>query len=322
MSRFRTTVIATVVSLIVTVGAAIPASATDNRPGYKTLMAQILTSLNAKSAPDLVTTIPRLRLVGSSGEGRIPTVCFNADPSAGIPPNAATRCSFGWTKSAHTILLFGDDKALMWVPALSAAAYDLHWKLIFIGKQQCSAWAYRTYAGTAACRSFVRKEIAFANVLHARYVIPMGNKVLWRGSKNSSVLTLRGEINATLDALRPSRSRPMLFMPIPEFNAGYTAWSPSQCLIQYPTNLGPCETVIHNFAVTSTPSLALARVARDRHIPIVQSKQFFCADIRCALFVSGPTGNYLVYRDKGHMSRYYANYMSRAVAAVLWHMLS
>jgi hypothetical protein len=298
----------------VPLSATAPASASTTlvRPDLATLEKYLAASVGI-NAPDLTRTIPPESVVTKTDYGRIPTVCFSPVASVGVPANAQGRCAFGDLTSARKILVFGDSVALQWIPALSQLGHDLHWRIVFLGKPWCSAWAYRSFAGTAGCRHYMREVVSFANRLHARYVMPMGAKELWRGSKNVSVRELRYEMAATVDALRPSLSRVLLMESIPQFNHGYTDWTPRICFQQYYNNMAVCENVIRHFAVTSTTSLAIWHFAIARRIHMIPTMPLFCSGIKCALFVTTPTGTYLVYRDATHMNRYYSNYIAGAL---------
>jgi len=288
------------------------ASATVTRPTLSQLQNLISQSVGV-NAPDLLTTIPAQSQVGYTDYGRVPSACFSRSFSVGVPANAQRRCAFGDQTSPRRILVFGDDVALEWLPALSQLGTDLHWRIIFLGKPECSAWNYRAAAGTVACRAYIHHVVEFANRLHARYVFPMGNKVAWHGNKDASVKQLRYEIGATIDAMRPSQSRVILFEAIPQFNPGYTDWTPNVCFTKYYNNMAVCENVIHNFAVTSTASLAIYHLAIVRKLHVVPAMPLFCSSTKCALFVTTPNGTYLVYRDAMHMSRYYSNFIARAL---------
>jgi len=296
------------------------ASADVSRPTLGQLQALLSKSVGV-NAPNLLTTIPSALQLGATGYGRVPSACFDRSYAVGVPRNAQIRCAFGDLASPRRILVFGDNVALEWLPALSQLGTDLHWRIILLGKPQCSAWNYRSAAGTTACRTYMHAVVRFANQLHARYVLPMGDKVAWHGSKNASVKQLRYEIGATIDALRPSMSRVLLFEAIPQFNPGYTAWTPQVCFTKYYNNMSVCENVIHNFAVTSTTSLAIFHLAIARKLHIVPTMPLFCSSTKCALFVTTPGGTYLVYRDAAHMTRYYSNYIARALEGELAPLL-
>ena len=247
----------------------------------------------------------------------VTTICFSPDLSYPVPSGAATRCAFGDLRSRQTILLFGDDNAITWLPAFSALGTDLHWRIVFLGKAACSAWSLSANAGTAKCRKFVSEEVAFATRLRARIIIPMGSKVGWRGTKNATVKQLRSEITSTLGALSPSHSRIILFQTIPQFNKGYTNWTPQVCLTGSRALLGQCESVIYHFVTDNTVQLALKGVAGTLRVPLIPTQQFFCSATQCTLFVTSPGGTYLVYRDAAHMSRYYSNWIFVALEPYL-----
>ncbi len=286
------------------------------RPTLSQLTALITNSLAKSTLPNLSTSVPPGSRIHSPVFNKIPLACFNPDKTVGVPANITTRCRFGDRYVKRRIILFGDDTAAMWLPAMSLVAAELHWKLYFIGKPGCSPWGLSANAGTAACRKFIRQEVAFINTQHVRYVMPMGTKVKWHHTHNASLKELSSEIMATIMAVKPSRSHVVLFNVIPQFNPGFTERAPLSCFARR-GDLRTCEAVIHNVALNSTAAIALPMVARAQKIPLIATTPLFCYSSRCALYLQTPAGNILVFSDRSHMGGWYALYISRALEEIL-----
>ncbi len=286
------------------------------RPTMDQLTTLLGSSLAKSTLPDLSASVPPGSKIHSPVFNKIPLACFNPDKSVGVPANVGTRCLFGDRHVHRRIILFGDDTAAMWLPAMSLVAAELHWKLFFIGKPGCSPWGLSAHAGTYSCRKFIREELSFINTQHVRYVMPMGTKVSWHHTKNATLKQLGAEMTATIAALRPSHSHIILFQTIPQFNPGFTERAPLSCFARR-GDLRTCEAVLHNVALHSTLAEALPIVARAQKFPLIETTPFFCHTSRCALYLQTPAGNILVYSDRFHMGGWYALYISRALEETL-----
>jgi hypothetical protein len=282
------------------------------RPTLSQLTSLLSSSLAKATLPDLTATVPPASRIHSPVFNKIPLACFNPDMRVAVPANVATKCLFGDRHVKRRIVLFGDDTAAMWFPAMALVAGELHWKLFFIGKPGCSPWGLSSNAGTSPCRKFIREEVAFINAQHVRYVIPMGAKVGWHHTKNATLKQLSAEMTSTIMALRPSRSHLILFQVIPQFNPGFTERAPLSCFARR-GDLRTCEAVIHNVALNSTLAVALPTVAVAQKIPLIATTPFFCHSARCALYLQTPAGNILVYSDRFHMGGWFSLYISRAL---------
>jgi hypothetical protein len=290
----------------------LPAGAVAYRPTLIVLKQEIAASVGI-NAPDITKTIPPQKYVPFTNYGRINPICYNYSYLVHVPNNAQGHCALGDLTAARKIVVFGDSTALQWIPALSQLGTDLHWRIIFLGKPECSAWAYKSVAGTLGCRRYMHQVVTFVNTLHPRFVLPMGEKVAWLGSRSTTILQLRAEIGATLNGLMPSHSKVLLMETIPQFNKGYTSWNPSICFNLYYNNMNVCERVIRHYAVSSTTSVALWRLSIARHLHVIPVIPLFCHNLSCALFVNTPGGSYLVYKDATHMDKYYSNYIAHAL---------
>lgn len=234
-----------------------------------------------------------------------------------FPVDPWKYCAFGDKHAKRTIYLFGDDAAAQWIPAFRAIGSSLKWRVVITTKLNCSPWSYGTSADGGNCRAFVDDEIALADTDHPAVIIPMGEKVVWRGSKGASVRYLVREMQGALVALSSSHARVILMAPIPAFVHGYTNWTPQICMRTYRDNLRPCEAIIYNEAVTSTASQALNQIAFFDRIPLEPTRDLFCSGTHCALYVTTPTRTWLVYKDATTINLDYANFVSGALATMI-----
>jgi hypothetical protein len=298
----------------VALSSSVATASSSGHPTLAQLEADIAATLKSGHLPNFATTVPTLVGAPKTNEGRFPLACNSPAAAAGVPINAFKSCAVGDRRTKRTIFVFGDDDAAMWIPTFRTLGTEMKWKVVILAKTSCSPWSYGTSADGTSCRRFVNSEVALANEMHPAVIIPIGNKVQWRGTKLASVRYLDGQIQRTLTALKPSRGHVILFSPVPQFERGYTGWTPQICLRSDRGNLvSPCEAVIYNEALTSTASQALFNTALKDKLPLINTRDLFCAGTDCALYVSTKAGSLLVYRDGGHMNLYYANWISSAV---------
>jgi hypothetical protein len=298
---------AVLVSLVATLAPTVPAGAAvgQNHPTLDQLTNDLQLSLLQSHVPDVTSTKPTLAWAPKTQYGHIPPLCYPTDPHDGVFMNAYTGCAFGDRKAKRTILLMGDDEALQWLPSFNALGVDLRWRVVFVAKARCSPWSYGTNLEGHSCRRFVAGEVALVNQLRPKVVVPVGEKVRWRGNLHASVVYLRREIARTLAALAPSRARVLMLQPIPEFNHGFTRWTPQTCMRQFASRIAPCERRIYKDATTSTAAIAIPQEGAAENVAVVPTLDLFCSAPKCALFVTTTTGTWLVYRDARHMNRVY-----------------
>ena len=300
------------VGVVTSVGAS-----TNGHPTLAQVEADISATLASTRVPDFTATLPTLALAPKTTEGRVPVACSSTSPTAPLPTSAFTSCLFGDRGIARTIFFFGDDDAAMWIPTFRALGTHRHWRVVIITHKGCSPWAFGTYTQGAPCHRLLNEEVALANRFHPAVIVPMGNKVLWRGSKLASVRYLQDQILRILRALAPSHAHVILFSPVPKFDRGYTGWTPQICLHTYRNHLHACETVLYNDATTSTAAQAIRNVALYKHLPLMATRNLFCGPATCALYVRTSSATLLIYRDAGHMNLIYANWISGALDTMI-----
>jgi peptidoglycan/LPS O-acetylase OafA/YrhL len=86
--------------------------------------------------PDLNPPLSAIQLQQASDIGFPPAAsgCIAAIPQSTVP-----SCVFGDPEGSRTMVLYGDSHAGMWFQALDAIAKRVHWKLVILFKEQCSA---------------------------------------------------------------------------------------------------------------------------------------------------------------------------------------
>lgn len=294
-----------------------PVGASGAHPTLTAIENSIASTLSTTTVPDLSASAPTLSGAPHTTEGKVPAACDTTKANSVFPIDPWVHCAFGDTHAHRTIYLFGDNAAAQWIPAFRAIGSALKWRVVITTKKGCSPWSYGTAADGPGCRAFVDHEVALADTHHPGVIIPLGEKVLWRGTKPASVRYLNREIQRALDALSSSHSKVVLMAPVPEFNHGYTSWTPQLCLRADRNDLPECESVLYNEATTSTSSESLGEIALIDKLPLIPTRDLFCAGTKCALYVTTPTRTWIVYKDATTINLIYANWVSSALGAMI-----
>jgi hypothetical protein len=110
------------------------ASSPDSGPSLDQLISYLDASSQLRHGPNASTSPPSLSKAGNdSTESVIPYECVTiATTPEPIPSSAASTSVFGDRGAARTILLFGDSRAQMWVPAFNVAGTILKWKIFLL----------------------------------------------------------------------------------------------------------------------------------------------------------------------------------------------
>ncbi len=314
----KRTIAAAVLSASSVLGAlSVPASAASAPSATLSQIATyVAASVKTIVVPDVTATLPPLATVTAS-VAHIPTPCFNDRAVIALPSSPATTCAFGDRSVTRRIVVFGDANAAMWIPAFIKLGQQLHWKVIFLGRPGCSAWASLRSAGTVSCRTFIHAVVHYIATTKPRYVIPIGAKVHWRATKRATQAQIEREIVATIDLVRATGSHVILMSPVPQFNPGFTERAPTICFSDKGSNLWPCELVIRHFAHSSAFVIAQSTVAYTHHVTLIPTVPLFCTVTKCAVYVTTPDATYLVYRNRYEITAAYMSFIGGAVATLM-----
>lgn len=315
----RTLVVASVLlgSVVLTLA---PAAAVEHpgRPGLTTVHHLVAASIRLNRDPaGLATSLPTVRGAAGALETGVSRTCFGASAAVHVPVGAIERCAVGDVKVSRTILLFGDGQAESWLPAFDQIGRDLHFRVVLLGRSRCSPWALAAHTNARGCRKFDRVVVAWARRNHVAVVVPVGDKLVWRGSLGATVSNLKDQMISTVDALRAGGSRVVLLSPSPEYLGSLSKFSPERCLLHESHYLGGCERTSFVFTERSASALAIAATAHRLGVPFVNTRPLFCAAGKCALYVRTSGLVRLVYANRHQINRYYSVWISFALEQML-----
>lgn len=236
--------------------------------------------------------------------------CFPAIGQTIVPPT----CVAGDPHGAHTMVIYGDSHAAMWLDALNGIALRAHWKLIDLGKGYCPAdslpYANPPGWGTpggeyAACDQWHRFAINQINQLQPNLVIVTQE---YRGRVNGSSYTplqwQRG-LELTLRQLHVAKSNVVVLGNIP-----LLPQSGPECLADNTANVQQCSGAIETALSKFDHAEQLA--AADAGARYLSVTPWFCST-NCPAVI----GRYNVYLDQFHVTGTYSVVLEDVLAKAL-----
>ncbi len=330
-----TVVVAALVALAAPVSSSRVAGATATSvpdPTLQQLKADVATSVEITSSPNLATTIPPILSLTAQDGSLVPqrTQCYSGDSTTTVPLDAMTACAYGDLRAKTFVLLTGDSQAGMWLPALNQIALQLQLKIVFLAKAGCGPWGNPNPPNfviwkdvtVADCTSYIASVARWA-VSHKPLAVVLDGRGYPLGAtiSNPPVLsTLEAEMASESARLAPSKATLIVISPIPRYEPDVTAWFPNTCL-GYAHPITQCE---------YAPSFLIPR--HEMRAEIVESHlgaftlanitPLFCTPSRCALFVNDRAGSHLVYDNDGaHINRFFSTWVSSALRPIIEPLL-
>jgi hypothetical protein len=249
-------------------------------------------------------------LIGSKG-------CLSNSPETVEMP----ACVFGDPKGKHTLVLYGDSHASMWLAAFDAIGQRIHWKVILLAKLGCAApymsfWdVFRQVFPYKECDEWHPYAIARINQAKADVVV-LASEFLTPDSKHANQVlptTTRwtAGLERTLRLIATPGTRKVILGDIP-----YLAQPAADCLAANTSNVQACSTPASTAVKTDhmKAEQTAAAATKSRYISVVP---WFCS-ATCTPIV----GNMIVYFDQYHASRTYTLYLSGALQAALKPVLA
>ncbi len=229
----------------------------------------------------------------------------NPNCSAGLQQEKENLCVLGDPHGSDLIVVYGDSRALMWLPGFSGAAQAAHWRLIVLGKSDCPAALITAPnppglgapgAPYAACAAWHRWAVTTIRRLHPDLLVISTQDRGWYGPAWHAGLT------KLYSAVIPSSPRVIYLGNIPQLpQAGPT------CLGQHPDNVQTCSAPAD--ATRSTLSHMDRAVTVAAGAEYVDPFPWFCSSVCTAVI-----GHYEVYLDRDHITAAYGAYLQNALA--------
>jgi hypothetical protein len=285
---------------------------------------------SASQVAALVAASPSITTLNSTVEGEL--------PSAGVDfPSRlyglklfsgcryTTSCVLADKKSKKVIVLFGDSHAFMWVPSVVPWAKANKYKLLLLWERGCPPADLPT------------QWLFLDNVTQDQGVMSQPSCIAWRNSTISAIeklkpaLVLLGE-RTSLAVSEPSGApfteaqwQAALQTTITSLQSATTKvaviedapWHSSdvpQCLAAYPTNVQKCSVPYPNpAALGEQPAESAAAAANGAGF--ITTLPWLCTSDGATC--SAVIGNFITYRDTGHLTATYAQYLSQVMGLAI-----
>ncbi len=242
-------------------------------------------------------------------------------------------CTVGDLSAKRSILLWGDSRAAMWMPALSRVAEQTGYQLTVVSKLGCppllgvTPWLSAESRPYTECRAFneqvpvvvddfVRPDIVILAGGVRQFAVaedgrrrPLGQGNLdntWTPDPEADQLWQDG-LDRSLASLDDSGAEVFVLGEAP-----YPTQDASVCLAEHEDAVQECA-VARETGVYDEHDEAVRATAEDHGATYVSPLPWLCDDEVCPAVVD----DYVVYRDTFHLNREYVRRISRALGAAI-----
>ncbi|MFN8189182.1 MAG: SGNH hydrolase domain-containing protein [Nocardioidaceae bacterium] len=214
-------------------------------------------------------------------------------------------CVYGDPNGQKTLALYGDSHAQQWLPALDALGKKLHWKVVSWTKAACPIADVPVYNDTLG-REFTECEQwrtltaeRVENLNPDKVIVSQSDAVIgdqvsdvdWADGTAQAVARLRA---AGLDVEYLSDTPPLPYGAGPE------------CVATHLDDVSACAVPVKDTEVFKNRRARLDDALHQVGIPVVDTQDLICGSEVCPMIVE----NMLVYRDIGHITATYSEWLS------------
>lgn len=224
------------------------------------------------------------------------------------------------TSPTRTVVVLGDSHGRFWIPAFEGIGPRHSWRAFYLVKEQCTAaHVMPAKVGTGArftgCRDFQEWAERQVRRLKPQLVVVSTSApsagVYVDGRRVTTQSGIRAEMRRgygrLISAVRPAAGRMAFLRDVPRSKT-----DPQPCLAGSGNDLGDC------LWPPAAPAEAMAQVAADvarqRGVPVLDTRRWTCFDGACPAVV----GDVVTYRDFGHLTTTYVRTLRDALARGLW----
>jgi len=229
-------------------------------------------------------------------------------------------CTYADLKSKTTIVLFGDSHALSWFPAIEKLAIAKQWKLVSLSMSSCwpadiPAWNSTKNERMDNCEIWRTSALKRIASIKPAMVFVAGTKGFSTLEENgevsvgqSRVQIWRDGMTRTIKTIKKSTPHVIILSDTPA-----AIDNPAQCMQSHVQSLMKCS---HPTA----EAISVTWLTEERNIAAqtgsiwINPTEWICNTDPCSLI----SGNYLIYRDAGHLTASF----SKTLEAPLWQALS
>lgn len=232
----------------------------------------------------------------------------------GVGVSTVPSCVYGDLQGTHTLVLYGDSHAAMWLYAIAYVAKAAHWKVVALTKGDCPAnllpyenpsdWG-AVGGEYAVCDQWHRFAMAQIKRLHPDLVVISQDVRSKPDGKAYSSAQWKAALGNTMKQLDVPAKKIVVLGDIPVLPR-----SGPQCLSQHPSDVQLCSGPLdHNSQEYIRAEQAAATKAGARYIDVIP---WFCSTT-CTAIIS----RYEVYFDQFHITAKYSYFLEGVLAGSL-----
>ena len=213
--------------------------------------------------------------------------------SPGLDQSRSSVCAFGTGSAGHTVLVFGDSHAQMWMPAIEYMADQDRWLVRAVWKSGCSPdmW-WKLTGASAACRAWFPWAVRTAQSVHANVVLLPIN---FGGLGSNPAAAGAGVSTLVRDFARPGTRVLVMGDDYPQ------TVQPVDCLLQANAKLESC--MLRPSGAETAISRDIRSGATSAGAKYIDVTGWFCYQGECPMVI----GDTVVPRDSsGHITTSYA----------------
>ena len=243
-----------------------------------------------------------------------PTVKFERDHcEATFDDTTSPMCVYGDPHGSHSLVLYGDSHAHMWIPALDAIGQHIHWKILQLTKDGCQTLGIPLWLGPergpyTKCSTFQSFAINHIKSLHPDMVVLSNawkNILLYENGKptlDRADQVWDAGLSTTIASLkRLTKSGKVAVIG----DIAYPDQAGGDCLAAHGSDVRPCNTP-RAHAVYETHNRLEEKVTKQAGAIYVDTIPWFCTATVCPAVIGGLSTHWDTY----HVAPNYALWLS------------
>ena len=215
----------------------------------------------------------------------------------------SSLCHLGTANASHTLILFGDSHAAVWVSDAVAWARRAGWTVVPLIKWACKPPQWVSPTGPKDCRRWFDWAAAVSASIHPSAALVTGY-YSWVGADAEQ--QLGDGLGQAVSTLRRITPHTVLLGDVPQRSV-----QPVDCLLRPGATATSCSDPLSETEAELT--VTVADLAARAHASFVDTTGWFCSSGQCPLVV----GSLVTYIDADHVSQTYASALSTVFSSAV-----